>query len=164
MGDRGIVFDAVLVAHVLSAVVAMGSILATGTYASIAGRPGRARSGGVRRYFRPGTNWVPRALYVVPLLGLVLVVLGHEAHRFDQLWLWLSTLLWVVGAILAQGVLWPAERQVQARLAGGAGGSGGAAGAGSLGSISRRVAAAAAGVDLCLLAAFVLMVGRPGAG
>ncbi|PZS16669.1 MAG: hypothetical protein DLM54_10800 [Acidimicrobiales bacterium] len=177
MGGDGIAYDLVLVAHVLSAVVAVGAVLATGAYASVAGRPGAlGGQGAVRRYFRPGTNWLSRVLYAVPILGMVLVVLGHGTGSLGELWLWLSTLLWVLAAALAQGVLWPAERTLQALLEasegapgeGPKGGDGGEAtggqGAGDRGSTSRQASLAAAGVDLCLLASFVLMVGRPGSG
>lgn len=178
MGGDGIAYDLVLVAHVLSAVVAVGAVLATGAYASVAGRPGAlGGQGAVRRYFRPGTNWLSRVLYAVPILGVVLVVLGHGTGRLGELWLWLSTLLWVLAAALAQGVLWPAERTLQALLAAPVGGAPAAAGgteagvakaegaaAGDVGPVSRRAAIAAASIDLCLLAAIVVMIGRPGAG
>ncbi len=165
MDGGGILYDLVLVSHVLSAVVAVGAVLATGVFASVARRPGGpSAQGAVRRYFGPGTNWLPRVLYLVPLLGVALVFLGHRAARFEQIWLWLSTVLWVMAAALAQGVLWPAERRLQVLLTPGAGAAGRGAGGGPVGRVGRRLSLAAAGIDLCLLVAFVLMVGRPGSG
>ena len=74
---------ALVVLHVLSAVVGFGAIFLTGVYAGMARR--RA-SEAVRRYFRPGPNWAARALYAVPVLGVVLVTTSHGADRYAQLW------------------------------------------------------------------------------
>src|SRR5205807_4813257 len=88
-----------VVLHVLSAVVGFGAIFLTGMYAGVARR--RANES-ARRYFRPGPNWAARALYVVPVLGVVLVETSHGADRFAQLWVWVSVVLWVIATALAQ--------------------------------------------------------------
>ncbi|MGH9075497.1 MAG: hypothetical protein ACRDZQ_15475, partial [Acidimicrobiales bacterium] len=124
MGSSGTIYQVVLAAHVLCAVVGFGSILVTGGYAHLArpraGAPGGPGSPGpARRYFRPGTNWASRLIFAVPVLGLVLAGLGGGGD-LHQVWLWVGSGLWVATAGLATAVLWPAEAGIQAMLAPGA--------------------------------------------
>ena len=144
-----------VVVHVLSAVVGFGAVFLTGVYAGLARR--RANEA-VRRYFRSGPNWAARALYAVPVLGVVLVATSHGADRFTQLWVWVSILLWVLAAALAHAAVWPGERRIQRLLA-----ESGAHEA-DLDRAGRRVERAAAAVDVVFVATLVLMVARPGGG
>ncbi len=154
-------YDLVLSLHVLSALVAFGATLATGAYASLATRcqpedPPEA----VLRYFRPGTNWASRAIWLVPVLGAALVGMSRGEIGFGQAWLASGTALWVVAAGVAHAVVWPAEREVQGMLA--ARKPEKELAAASLGGALRRVQVGVAAVDLVLLASFVLMFAKPG--
>jgi uncharacterized membrane protein len=144
-----------VVLHVLSAVVGFGAIFLTGLYAGVARRRANAAA---RRYFRPGPNWAARALYVVPVLGVVLVETSHGADRFAQLWVWVSVVLWVLATALAQAVVWPGEDRIQRLLA--------ESGANEpeLDRACRRVERAAAAIDVVFVATVVLMVAQPGSG
>ncbi len=149
-------YDAVLVLHVLSAVIGFGALAVTGGYAATARRSLPEVPDSIRRYFSPGTNLPARLLYAVPLLGGALVGMSGGDIGFDQAWLAASLGLWVVAAAVAQAVVWPGERAVQARLA-----SGEDAGE-SLDRALRRVSLGAGAVDLAAAAAFALMVAQPG--
>jgi hypothetical protein len=144
-----------VVLHVLSAVVGFGAILLTGVYAGLARR---RTNEAVRRYFRPGPNWAARALYGVPVLGVVLVETSHGADRFVQLWVWVSVLLWVLSAALAHALVWPGEVRIQRLLA-----EGSARGP-ELDRACRRVERTAAAIDVVFVATLVLMVAKPGSG
>jgi hypothetical protein len=144
-----------VVLHVLSAVVGFGAIFVTGVYAGVARR--RATEA-ARRYFRPGPNWAARALYVVPVLGVVLVATSHGADRFAQLWVWVSVMLWVLAAALAQAVVWPGEARIQRLLAESE------AHEPELDRACRRVERASAAIDVVFVATVVLMVAQPGSG
>ncbi|GEM_PF-764271 len=178
MGSDRALYEAVLAAHVLSAVIGFGSILVTGCYAQLAGRrPGPGQTGpwspseGVRRYFRPGANLASRLIFVVPALGLVLAGLGgwEDLH---QLWLWIGSGLWVTAAGAATGLVWPAESRIQVLVQGltqpGSGDgqepSPAVAGAGrsSLARAGRRAVTGSALADLAAAAALVIMIARPG--
>jgi uncharacterized membrane protein len=150
----------VVVLHVLSAVVGFGAIFLTGVYAGLARR--RA-SEAVRRYFRPGVNWAARSVYLVPVLGVVLVEISHGADRFAQLWVWVSLLLWVLAAALAQAVVWPGEARVQ-QLVAESSPPGSRARPVELDRACRRVERAALAIDLAFVATLVLMVTKPGFG
>lgn len=151
-GGNGIAYQVVLVAHVLAAVLATASIFVTGGYARLA-RLGQG-SEAVRRYFRPGPNLAARLLWAVPVLGLAVAGLGPTAD-LGQPWLWASSGLWALAGALATGVLWPAEARIQALVAG-------APETPTLERASRRAARAAAAIDVAMVGAFVLMIGRPG--
>jgi hypothetical protein len=160
-------FDVVLLLHVAAAVVALGSVVVSGVQSGrlLAAGDGEAPSG-VAAYFAPGVNWVGRTLHAVPLLGLALVGLSHGAYSFKDGWILWGIGLWVVAAVGAEAVLWPAERRVQAGLAASASGSGPgqvpSAGVRSGTARSCRTVALAAGVlTAILLAAIVVMVAQP---
>jgi uncharacterized membrane protein len=144
-----------VVLHVLSAVVGFGAIFLTGIYAGVARR--RANDA-AHRYFRPGPNWAARAMYVVPVLGVVLVETSRGADRFAQLWVWVSIVLWVLATALAQAVVWPGEDRIQRLLA--------ESGAHEpeLDRACRRVERAAVAIDVVFVATVVLMVAQPGSG
>jgi len=160
-------FDVVLLLHVAAAVVALGSVVVSGVQSGrlLAAGDGGVPSG-VAAYFAPGVNWVGRTLHTVPLLGLALVGLSHGAYSFEDGWIEWGLGLWVVAAVGAEAVLWPAERRVQAGLAASAHGprSGQVPAAGVRSETVRscRTAAAAAGVlTAVLVAAIVVMVAQP---
>lgn len=115
--NRGAAYDLVLLAHVLSALVAFGTVAVAGLSArSLLGRG--ATSASVRRYYRPGVNWAGRVLFVVPVLGVVLVVMSRGAWSFADGWIGLGLGLWAVAASAAELVLWPAERRLQQAVTG----------------------------------------------
>ena len=176
----GALFDVVLLAHVVAAVVALGTVVASGVAAArVLATGGRPPPPGVARYFAPGTNWAGRSLHAVPLLGLALIGLSRGGDRLSDPWVLTGLSLWVLAAGLAEGVLWPAERRVQFLLAeplpsgavtagaggrpGGPGAPGpGAGGAGvTVAMACRRMTWAAAGVAALLVAAMTVMVVQP---
>jgi uncharacterized membrane protein len=146
----------VVVLHVVSAVVGFGAIFLTGVYAGLARR---RVSTAVRRFFRPGTNWAARAVYAVPVLGIVLVETSRGADRFAQPWVWVSVLLWVLAVALAEAVVWPHERHIQRLVSRGPVGH-----EADLDRACHRVERAAAAIDVAFVATLVLMVAKPGTG
>jgi hypothetical protein len=162
----GAAFDVVLGLHVASALIAMGGVAATGVHAQMGGTAGRAdrpdpaRVEAARRFFRPGPNWPARAIFLVPAFGLALVALDGGFHRFRQVWLAGAAALWVAAATVAVLLLWPAEARIQRLLAVPEPHVG--EGPEDLLAAARRASASAAVIDLLLVAAFVLMVARPG--
>jgi uncharacterized membrane protein len=160
-------YDAVLALHVIAALVGLGAVAATGSYAALALREGHEPGPAVRRYFGPGVNWPARALYAVPLLGLALVGMAGGRFGFGQAWLWISLVLWGGALAVAESCLWPGEARIQRLLADGQ--SGGRAapyapggGRSAYRSACLRVVWSSAAVCAVLAAAFGLMVSRPG--
>ena len=108
-------YSLLLVGHVATAVVGFGALALTGVQARRARLgPGAPGAEGVRRYFRPGVNWAGRALYGVPVLGFALLADSHQAFSAGDGFVVAGLVLWLAAAALAEVVVWPAERRVQA--------------------------------------------------
>lgn len=112
-------FDVVLIAHVACVVVGLVTLVASAVTAS---RLRTVLGGGgplpeaLARYLRPGVNWAGRSLYGIPLFGFLLLALSHGAYTLRDGWVWGGLLLFVVMVLVAEGVLWPAERRLQISL------------------------------------------------
>lgn len=160
---QGAAFDIVLLLHVGCAVAGLATMAAA---AAVATRLRRLlRSPGplpepVRRYFRPGVNWAGRAVYGVPVFGFALVAMSRGAYALGQAWLLAGLALFVMVAVLGEGVLWPAERRLQATLAS-AGASTPALETAGATADAAAMARSAATALVLLLAGMVLMVAQP---
>jgi hypothetical protein len=71
------------------------------------------------RYFRPGVNWGGRLLYGIPIFGFALLAMSHGAYALSDGWVASGLAVVVVVVVLAEGVLWPAERRIQASVSSG---------------------------------------------
>jgi hypothetical protein len=61
-------------------------------------------------------NWAGRTIYGIPIFGFLLLALGHGAYALREGWI-MGGLTILVGVVLiAEGVLWPAERRLQVSL------------------------------------------------
>jgi uncharacterized membrane protein len=111
-------YDLVLLAHVACVLVGGVSVLVSGVEAARVRRipPGEGLPDSIRRYFAPGVNWAGRALYGVPVLGFVLLAMSRGAFSTRDAWVITGLMLWVGVAVGAEGLMWPAERQLQRRL------------------------------------------------
>jgi hypothetical protein len=163
----GAAFDIVLLLHVASAVVGLVTI-ATG--AATARRLRRlARTAAplpepLRRYFRPGVNWAGRTIYGIPVFGFALLGMSQGAFSITDGWVLAGLVLFVALALLAEGVMWPAERRLQQAVAGA--GTPAAvpqpsAASGAVTSDAARMERAASGALVLLVAATVLMIAQP---
>src|SRR5271167_3895865 len=116
----GAAFDVVLLLHVGCAVVGLVTTL---TAAATAGRLRRLlRSPAplpetLRRYFRPGVNWAGRLVYGVPVFGFALLAMSQGAYALGDGWVLAGLGIFAAVALLGEGLLWPAERRLQAAVA-----------------------------------------------
>ena len=155
----GAVYTILLMLHVLCAVVGFGTMVATGVQAARARRgPGASGADGVRRYFRPGVNWAGRTLYGVPVFGFALIQASQGAFSSGDGFVVVGLLVWLAASLLAEGVLWPGERRIQAELPEGWGDR---AVAPTLDRDCRLVAATAAVLAVLFVTATVFMIGKP---
>jgi hypothetical protein len=145
------IFDVLVAAHVVAALLGFGAVALSGIYAGLAGRP--AEPGAAEesaRYFRsPGrAEWLVLA---VPFLGVAALSLRPDGADFGHIWVVGALLIWAVAAGLLLGVVRPAEgdlrrSSVAARPAAGP---------------ARRLKWGAAACDVLFVAALVLMIGQP---
>lgn len=152
-------YSVLLVAHVAAAVVGFGALATTGMQAARARRgPGAPGAEGVRRYFQPGVNWPARILYAVPVLGFALAADSNGAVAIDDGWVVAGVLLWLAAAVVAEVVVWPGERRLQAMVSEHWDDQ---AKRSELDRTCRQVAAASVALVGVFLAAVVLMVAKP---
>lgn len=158
----GPAFDIVLLLHVACVVA---GLVTTTTAAATAARLRRlVRASAplpepLRRYFRPGVNWAGRTVYGIPVFGFALLAMSQGAYALGDGWVLGGLALFVAFALLAEGVLWPAERRLQVVVGAPAGSDRGRAEdvAGDAATMAR-----AGGVLLVLLVAgIVLMIAQP---
>jgi lysylphosphatidylglycerol synthetase-like protein (DUF2156 family) len=70
------------------------------------------------RYYRPGPNWAGRVVWGVPIFGFLLLALSHGYYRFSQNWIVIGLVIFIAVAVMGEGWLWPAERQLQRLVTG----------------------------------------------
>jgi hypothetical protein len=154
----GALYSVLLVLHVVCAVVGFGAVVLTGVQAGRARRgPSAPGADSVRRYFRPGVNWVGRSIYGVPVLGFASIAASGGAWRVGDGFVISGLVLWLASAVAAELVAWPGERRIQVMVSSGWD-DGGAV---ELDRECRRVAAAAALLAGLFVIAVVVMVARP---
>jgi uncharacterized membrane protein len=171
MGITGTAYKIVLLLHILCAIVGFGTVLLNGLY----GREAKRRPGpgglaiaeanlfvsGVAEYF----------IYAVFVLGLALVGMSDKAWKFSQTWIWLATVLYIVGIGVSHGVLFPNARRMKdlAKELVDAGPPPEGAPPGpppQLAEMQRRektLGAASGFLNIVLVAILVLMIWKPGA-
>ncbi len=161
-------YDLLLLAHILSALIALGAVMAAGVFAlSLRRSTGAGGPVGeaLERYYRPGVNWAGRVLYLVPVLGLALMGLSHRDWTFADGWILGGLASWATIAVLAEAVLWPEERRLQGivsrRSANTVALSAVEDEEGDPAAICVRVVVTAAVIALALVATAIVMVAKP---
>ncbi len=164
----GAAFDVVLVLHVGCVAAGLATAAAATATATRLRRLLRASAPlpePLRRYFRPGVNWAGRSVYGIPVFGLALLAMSQGAYALSQGWVLAGLVIFLAVALLAEGVLWPAERRLQVSVAAVTAGTDGTADPNEDTSSMARDAtsmARAGGVVLALLiAGMVIMVAQP---
>jgi len=161
-GSHSAGFDLLLIGHVACALIGFGAVATSGIQAARLSRCGPAGAGeGLRRYFAPGTNWVGRVLFGVPLFGFALVADSAGRWSVGERWIVIGLVLWSLAAVLSEAVLWPAERRIQSALAVLSDGATGAAPPGDVRRDCLVVAGFAAALTALFVAATVIMVAQP---
>jgi hypothetical protein len=167
----GPAFDVVLILHVGCVVVGLTTTVASALTAARLRtllRTATPLPEATRRYFRPGVNWAGRTIYGIPLFGFALLALGHGAYALADGWIMGGLAIFVGMVLLAEGVLWPAERRLQVSLAAASDG-GSAAEGGPRESVAeeavrrdaRAMEQAAAVILVLLVVGSALMVAQP---
>jgi hypothetical protein len=116
----GAAFDIVLLLHVGCVVAGLATTI---TSAATASRLKRLIQRSVplpesmNRYFAPGPNRAGRIMYGIPVFGFALVAMSQGAYSLRDGWVTAGLGIFVLLVLVAEGVLWPAERRLQDALA-----------------------------------------------
>jgi uncharacterized membrane protein len=150
---RSAAYDIVLLAHILAVLASLLVVAVAGGSALALGRSGPPTDA-LRRYYRPGTNWAGRVVFLVPVLGAVLVAMSQGDWSYSDDWVLIGLVVWLAAALLGELVLWPAERRLRETVARGEAG-------GELATDCRSAAGASLAIGVLLIAATVVMVAKP---
>jgi len=117
MGRDTNAYNIVLTLHILCAIVGFGGVTLNALY----GRESQRRQGPGGLAITEANYTVSKVaeyfIYAVFVLGVTLVILSDEVITFEQTWVWLSMLLYLVGISLSHGILFPNVRRMKALMA-----------------------------------------------
>lgn len=149
MGVDGDVYRLVLLLHIAAVVVGFGAIGLNGVYARQARQRGGAEGAAIAEATRAVTRTAASSMYAVPFLGIALVLLSDGTWGFDQAWISLSLLLYLVAAGLLGAVVIPSQKRISAA-------------GGDANRLEGKVAAATAAINLLVVVLIGLMIWKPG--
>ncbi len=158
MGIDDDLYKLVLVLHILAAIIGFGGMFIAGFYGNEAGkRPGREGLA-IAETTLAVTGRIPTAaIYAVPILGILLILMSDDTWKFSEAWISLSLLLYIVAVALAVTVQVPAIRRMVAVRQG----AGGAQPL-QMRAEEKKVATVGAIVNLLWVVILFLMVFKPG--
>lgn len=158
MGVDTVLYKLALVLHLLTVIVGFGGMFIAGFYGNEArSRPG-AEGLAVAETTLKVTGMAPTmAVYTVPILGILLILLSDDTWKFSEAWISLSLLLYIVLVALAVTVQVPAIRKMVAVRQGAAG-----AQPLQMRAEEKKVAAVSGIVNLLWVVVLFLMVFKPG--
>jgi hypothetical protein len=172
----------VLVLHILTVVVGIGAVMLNGLY----GGQAKARKGPEGLAIAEANFKVSmvaeKVIYLIPLFGIGLVFMsktdGVQVYDWDQTWIWLSIVLYVVALGISHGVVTPTAKRMQVLMKelnamgpppGAGGPDGPPPGAGGppaqvveLEALGKRIGAGGMALNLLTVVLIVLMVWKPG--
>jgi uncharacterized membrane protein len=158
MGYRGDLYNAVLVLHILAAIIGFGGMFIAGFYGNEARTmPGREGLAVAQTTLRVTGRIQTFAVCAVPILGILLVLMSEDTIKFSEMWVSLSFLLYIVLMGLATGIQVPTIRKMVAMRAGADG-----AASFEVQAMGKKVATVSAIVNVLWVVVLILMVYKPG--
>ncbi|MFM8304706.1 MAG: DUF2269 family protein [Actinomycetota bacterium] len=163
-------YKIVLVLHILTVVVGLGAVMLNGLY----GAQAKARRGpeglAIAEANFKVTKIAEYFIYAIPVFGIALVAMSDDRFTFEQTWIWLSILLYVVALGISHGVMIPSTKKMLVAMREMAGGP--PAGAPSTGgpppqaaqleALGKRLGTGGMVLNLITVVIIVLMVWQPG--
>jgi len=160
------IFKALLVLHILSAIVGLGAVMLNGLYAAQSQkRPGPAgRAVSEANY--AVSNVAEKVIYLIPVFGILLVLASDSAIKFSTTFVWLSLVLFIAALGVSHAVLIPGHRKINALLLEMEQGPPPAGGpppqVAQLQALGKRQAAAGASLNVVVAVILILMIWKPG--
>ena len=160
------IFKALLVLHILSAIVGLGAVMLNGLYAAQSQkRPGPAgRAVSEANY--AVSNIAEKVIYLIPVFGILLVLASDGAIKFSTTFVWLSLVLFIGALGVSHAVLTPGHKKINALLLEMEQGPPPAGGpppqVAQLQALGKRQAAAGASLNVVVAVILILMIWKPG--
>ncbi|HEX3621857.1 MAG TPA: DUF2269 family protein [Acidimicrobiales bacterium] len=119
MGVDSKLYELVLVLHILAVVIGFGGMFISGFYGNEAAKlPGREGLAVAETTMKVTALAPTMAVYSVPILGILLILLSDDTWKFSEAWVGMSIALYVVLLVLAITVQVPNIRKMIALRAG----------------------------------------------
>jgi hypothetical protein len=165
-GTNSGIYKVLLVVHILSVVVGIGTVMLNGLYAAQAqkrqGPSGRA----VSEANFAVSSIAEYVIYTIPLWGILLVLFSDDAWSFSDTWIWLSIVLFIVAMGISHSVLIPGHKKINALLLETEQGPPPAGGpppqVAQITELGKRQAAGGMTLNLIVVVLLVLMIWKPG--
>ena len=149
MGVESGVYRFVLLLHITAVVVGFGTLFLNGVYARLAEKRGGVEGAAIRQANAAvSQRWALPFIYAVPLLGVALVLLSDDAWAFDQLWISLSFVVYILAVGLAMEMK-KAQSRMKERPA-------------DHEKLGRKAAALGGAFNVTVVVAIALMIWKPG--
>jgi uncharacterized membrane protein len=163
-------YKVVLVLHLLTVIIGLGAVFLNAIY----GAQAKARRGpeglAIAQANLKVTEIAQYFIYAIPIFGIGLVFMsktdGIEIYKFDQTWIWLSLVLYIVALGLSHGLLLPAVKRMQVlmgeMIAAGPPTGGPPPQAAEMEQLGKRIPPVGAALNLLVIVIVALMVFKPG--
>lgn len=146
-------YELLLVLHLIGVVVGIGGVTLNGVYGAKAKAAGPNGGNAITRANYEVSKVAEWFIYSIPITG-VLMVLESDAWDFDQTWVWLSIVLYVIALGISHGVLQPSARRMIELTSGPP--------TPEVEQVGKKLAMAGTINDLIVVVLIVLMVWKPG--
>jgi uncharacterized membrane protein len=152
MGTASGAFKLVLLLHVLSVVVGIGTVMLNGVYAAKAKKMGAPAVGSVMQANFDVSSVAEKVIYTIPIFGLALIGMSDKVYDFGQTWVWLSLVLYLAAIGISHGVMIPNGKKMLA----------GPSGPDQAAALEQKLAAGGMTLNLLVVVIIALMIWKPG--
>ena len=150
-------YKLLVVLHIVSVVVGIGTVSLNGIYGSIAGKKKGPEGLAVSQANFDVSMIGEKFIYAIPVFGILAILASDDAWKFDQIWVWLSMLLYIAALGIAHAVLIPSHRKINELAAGPPSPEVGA----QMQALMKKMAPAGMTANLLAVAIIALMVWKP---
>jgi len=112
MGLDGDLYRAMVVIHILTVVFGLGPMVLAGLYAVNAEKIDRRAEWAVGQVGFSVTKVAEKVVYLIFVTGAALVFMSDDAIKFEDFWVLLSMLTYIVAIGISHGMLVPNERRM----------------------------------------------------
>jgi len=163
-------YKLVLVLHLLSVIVGLGTVFLNAIYGAQAKSRRGAEGLAIAQANLKVTEIAQYVIYTIPIFGIALVFMsktdGIEIFKFSQTWVWLSLVLYIVAIGLSHAILLPAVKRMQVLMgeviAAGPPTEGPPPQAAEMEQLGKRIPPVGATLNLLVIVIVALMVFKPG--
>lgn len=117
MGIDSGIYKALLVLHILSAIVGFGGVFLNGVHGAQAKKRQGAEGLAITDSAIAVGNVAEKVIYLVFVFGIALVLTSDDTWKFSHLWVGLSMGLYILAVGLSHGVLMPNIHRMRALMA-----------------------------------------------